>query len=74
VALRLAQELGLEMDGERTTYYVGRESIIPTARVPGMWLWREKLFVLLSRNAMSATAYYKLPSDLVVELGIQVEI
>ena len=74
VALRLAEELGLEMDGERTTYYVGRESIIPTARVPGMWLWREKLFVLLSRNALSATAYYKLPSDLVVELGIQVEI
>jgi KUP system potassium uptake protein len=74
VALRLAEELGLTLDAGRTTYYVGRESIIPTARVPGMWLWREKLFVLLSRNALSATAYYRLPSDLVVELGIQVEI
>jgi KUP system potassium uptake protein len=74
VALRLAEELGLGMDAGRTTYYVGRESIVPTTRVPGMWLWREKLFVLLSRNALSATAYYRLPSDLVVELGIQVEI
>ncbi|MBS1200190.1 MAG: potassium transport protein Kup [Proteobacteria bacterium] len=74
VALRLAEELGLKLDGECTTYYVGRETIIPSARVPGMWLWRERLFVLLSRNALSATTYFKLPPNLVVEFGIQVEI
>lgn len=74
VALRLAEKLGLEIDLERTTYYVGRETIIPTEEVPGMMLWREKLFAFLSRNAMRATSFYNLPPDRVVELGIQVQI
>ena len=74
VALRLAAELGLEIDLERTTYFLGRESIIPSDDVPGMRLWREKLFAFLSRNAMGATTFYKLPPDRVVELGIQVQI
>jgi KUP system potassium uptake protein len=74
VALRLAEELGLEIDLDRTTYFLGRESIIPTDEVPGMWLWREKLFAFLSRNTMGATTFYKLPPDRVIELGIQVQI
>ena len=41
---------------------------------PGMALWREKIFALISRNATSATAYFCLPPDRVVELGSQVEI
>jgi KUP system potassium uptake protein len=74
VALRLAEELGLEIDLERITYFVGRESIIPTDEVPGMRLWRERLFAFLSRNAMGATTFYKLPPDRVIELGLQVQI
>ena len=74
VVLRLAQELGLDMDLERTTYFLGRESVIPTDEVPGMMLWREKLFAFISRNAMRATAFYKLPPNRVVELGMQVPI
>lgn len=74
VALRLADELGLSIDLDSLTYYVGRETIIPTDEVPGMSLWREKLFVFLSRNAMDATTFYKLPADRVVELGLQVPI
>jgi KUP system potassium uptake protein len=38
-----------------------------------MALWREKLFVLLSRNAAGATSYFRLPTERVVELGVQVE-
>lgn len=74
VALRLAEELGLELDLERMTYFLGRQSIIPTEEVPGMQLWREKLFAFLSRNTLGATAFYKLPPDRVVELGIHVQI
>ena len=74
LALRLAEERGLDIDGEHTTYYVGRESVIPTLEVPGMQLWREKLFAILSHNALSATAFYRLPSDRVMEIGIQVDI
>jgi KUP system potassium uptake protein len=56
-----------------TTYFFGRETIIPT-RGTGMALWREKLFALVSRNATPATTYFGIPPDRVVELGEQVEI
>ncbi|HEY0078744.1 MAG TPA: potassium transporter Kup [Pyrinomonadaceae bacterium] len=56
-----------------TTYFLGRETLI-ASRQPGMSAWREKLFALMSRNASSATAYFCLPPNRVVELGAQVEI
>ncbi|MES1953343.1 potassium uptake protein, Kup system [Salinisphaera hydrothermalis EPR70] len=74
VALRFAEEYGLDVDLDQTTYYVGRETLIPTADVPGMMVWRERLFAYMSRNAMPATAYYLIPSDRVVELGLQIEL
>lgn len=75
VALRFAEEeMGLDVDLDRTTYFLGRETIIPTDEVPGMALWREKLFAFLSRNNLRATEFYNLPPDRVVELGIQVQI
>ena len=72
-ALRQARTMGLAIDPERATYFLGRETIIATGR-PGMAPWRERLFALMSRNATSATAYFGLPPDRVVELGEQVEI
>lgn len=75
VALKLCNKLGLSVDLDHVTYYVGRETLIPSKDVPGgMWLWRERLFAFLSRNAMPATAFYGLPADDVVELGFHVEI
>jgi KUP system potassium uptake protein len=56
-----------------TTYFLGRETIISTKR-RGMARWREKLFALMSRNATTATAYFGIPPDRVVEMGEQVEI
>jgi KUP system potassium uptake protein len=58
---------------KETTYFLGRETIMASKR-PGMAIWREKIFALISRNATSATAYFCLPPDRVVELGSQVEI
>jgi KUP system potassium uptake protein len=56
-----------------TTYFLGRETIIATSR-PGMAPWRERLFAILSRNATTATAYFGIPPDRVVEMGEQIEI
>ena len=50
-----------------------RETLIVTRR-PGLALWRERLFVLLSRNAARAVTFFRLPPERVVELGIQVEL
>ena len=71
-ALLRARELGLVMDPEDLTYFLGRETIIVTRR-KGMAVWREKLFVVMARNAVRATAFFRLPAERVVELGVQVE-
>lgn len=63
----------LDFHPMKTTYFLGRERIIPTER-RGMATWREKLFALMSQNALGATRYYGLPPNRVVELGRQVAI
>jgi KUP system potassium uptake protein len=72
-ALVLARERGLAIDAADVTYFLGRETLIVTER-PGMARWRERLFVLLARNATRATAFFRLPPERVVELGVQVEL
>jgi KUP system potassium uptake protein len=56
-----------------TSYFLGRQTIIPSA-LPGMAIWREQLFAWMVRNAESAMEFFKLPVNRVVELGSQVEI
>ncbi len=63
---------GLELRDAETTFFLSRETIRPSAR-PGMALWRERLFAFLARNAQPATAFFELPANRVVELGMQVE-
>jgi KUP system potassium uptake protein len=71
--LALTAAHGLELVPTRTSYFLGRETLI-TSRRPGMALWREKLFVLMSRNNTRATAYFRIPPNRVVELGAQVRL
>jgi KUP system potassium uptake protein len=71
-ALGVARDEGVELDPEDMIYFLGRETIIVTERA-GMAMWREKLFVLMARNAVRATAFFRLPPERVVELGVQVE-
>lgn len=73
-AIRLAGKQGLDVDPETVTYYIGRETLIPTIDLPGMMLWREHLFAFMSRNSARTSDFYGIPPDRVVELGIQVEI
>jgi KUP system potassium uptake protein len=71
-ALRIARERGAQMDENDVTYFLGRETILVT-KSRGMAVWRETLFVLMARNAVRATAFFRLPAERVVELGVQVE-
>jgi len=71
-ALARVRELGVPIDPDDVTYFLGRETIVVSSR-QGMAIWREKLFVLMARNAVRATAFFKLPPERVVELGVQVE-
>jgi KUP system potassium uptake protein len=70
--LLVMHDHGVPIDFNDVVYFLGRETIIVTRR-PGMAIWREKLFVLMARNAVRATAYFRLPAERVVELGVQVE-
>ena len=72
-ALARASEQGLQLDEGDVTYFLGRETLIVT-KAPGMATWRERLFVLMARNAVRATTFFRLPPERVVELGVQVEI
>ena len=55
-----------------TSFYLGRETLLPSGR-SGMARWRKSLFVLMSRNAPTATTFFGLPPNRVVELGTQIE-
>jgi KUP system potassium uptake protein len=66
------RRLGAPIDDEDVTFFLGRETIVVSRR-RGMAIWREKLFVLMARNAVRATAFFRLPPERVVELGVQVE-
>ncbi|XXR60468.1 potassium transporter Kup [Sorangium sp. So ce385] len=63
---------GLHIDLGRTSYYLGRETLLTTGRSK-MSRWRKGLFAFISRNARPATAYFGLPPNRVVELGMQVD-
>jgi KUP system potassium uptake protein len=64
---------GFTIDLNRTTFFLGVETLLATKR-PGMALWREHLFALMSRNAVRATSFFRIPPERVVEIGIQVEL
>ena len=70
-ALEQCARFGETFDMMETTFYVARETVIP--RIPGRDIapWRARLFALMSKNATSATDFFKIPTNRVVELGTQ---
>ena len=64
---------GVAFDMMETSFFVSRETLIATV-APGMALWREKLFVSMSKNATKASEFFQIPTNRVVELGTQVEL
>lgn len=71
--LRRCAEFGLKLREAETSFFLSRETIIPSRR-SGMARWRENLFAVMARNSQSATSFFQLPANRVVELGMQVEI
>jgi KUP system potassium uptake protein len=64
---------GFAFDMMDTSFFVSRETLIATV-TPGMALWREKLFVSMSKNATKASEFFHVPTNRVVELGTQVQL
>lgn len=73
LALEQAESVGLKLDPMKVSYFLGRETLIVSER-PGMAMWRERLFALMSRNAQRAMVFFRIPSNRVIELGTQVEL
>jgi len=71
--LALATERGIIAKPSETTYYLGRENLLPTGTKP-LATWRKRLFIFMSRNARPATQFFGIPPNRVVELGAQMEI
>jgi KUP system potassium uptake protein len=69
--MHLASLQGLLNDPATTTFYLSRESLL-IGGDSKMMRWRKVLFTFISRNAGSPTAYFDVPPDRVVELGIQI--
>ena len=72
-ALELAAAKDLKFEMMETSFFLSRQTLVPKAG-PGMALWRDKLFAVMARNASSATTYFKIPANRVVELGTRIEL
>jgi KUP system potassium uptake protein len=72
-ALTLAETHGLRIPAFETTFFLSRETVVPTPG-SGMAHWREILFAAMSRNASGVVEFFRLPDNAVVELGTRVQI
>ena len=72
-ALQLCHLAELDFEPMRTTYFLSRETVVPSKMV-GMARWREVLFAFMLKNANGSLRFFKLPVNRVIELGTQVEI
>ncbi len=64
---------GLIVKPMETTFYLGRETLLPNGSAP-MARWRKVIFILMSRNALPATQFFSLPPNRVVEMGAQIQL
>jgi KUP system potassium uptake protein len=69
----LMKETNPIFDKDKVSFYISRENIFAT-RIPGMVLWRERLFAFISKNELPATQYFELPTKRVMEVGTQISI
>ena len=72
-ALELCAGWGLHIDMMATSFFTSR-ALVVSSPAPNMMKWRERLFLALSRNAMSAAEFFKIPANRVIEMGTRIEI
>ena len=73
MALTYARDLGFEVREEETSYFIGREVPVGSAR-PDLAQWQEPIFSFLTKNAGNASDFFRIPPEKVVELGTQIEV
>jgi KUP system potassium uptake protein len=73
VALRLCEHMGLTIDPDEATFFLGHEEVIPARQGSAWSRFRTQFFAFLWRNATRATAYYNIPSERVVAIALHVE-
>jgi KUP system potassium uptake protein len=66
--------IGEPFDMMSTSFFLGRQKLIPSKEQPGMMLWREQLFAWMTKSSESAMEFFKLPTNRVIELGSQLQI
>ena len=72
VLKQLETTTGLRTRPQETSFYLGRETLLPTGN-SRLSSWRKGLFIVMARNAQPATAYFRLPANRVLELGAQIQ-
>jgi KUP system potassium uptake protein len=72
-ALELCRTFGLSFDLMQTTFFLGRETLIPASRSE-LRRWQAQLFIAMQGAALSATRFFRIPANRVVEMGTQVEL
>jgi KUP system potassium uptake protein len=71
--LELAKKRDASFVYDDPTFFLGREILVP-AKSKDLSFWRKAIFIFLSKNAQSANSFFKLPTDRVIEVGMQVEL
>lgn len=74
VLLRECGRFGLKIDVDKTTFYIGWENLVSSKETSTLSFWRKFLFAFMARNASRPTAYYGIPPERVVEIGLRVEL
>jgi KUP system potassium uptake protein len=69
----MEKEQGLKLDVNDTSFFLARDTIVPS-KLPGMAIWRERLFGWMMQNAAKPSDFFKIPANRVVELGTKIEI
>jgi len=72
-ALELCADWGVPFDMMTTSFFISRAMLVSSPN-PGMMKWRERLFLALSKNAMNAADFFKIPTNRVIEMGTRIEI
>jgi len=72
-ALGMCRNHGLSVDLREASFFIGRETIIPSSS-PDLGTWQERLFSVMFRNTSSPIQFFNIPSERVIELGVQIEV
>jgi KUP system potassium uptake protein len=69
----LSRDKGMNLETEKTSFFLGREKL-GISDSPKMSRWRSNLFIFLSRNSMEVSSYFGIPSNQVIEVGVQLDL